>query len=316
MDLTQFMQVLERSFNHDEASFNVARCGKMGIAFPPDHLKHPRPPHRHPACTLGKPISSSHVFQFDPYTFDHAGLYIDGDFSQGSVSVHQGGVQDQVKVNVTLLANHKKYLKQVVLSGFDSNGQYSVEVKRTGHRCHKNSDCIAFQVDVTFPAELKTYEGLAIHARQGKIGGSANLEFRQLTAGVGHGNIHFKTLRAKEITLGVLHGSVQGNYEPASKLAAGALRGEVDVHVVPDDNVNITAAAGVGSATVHLPGDKFKGTFFVHSWTGQPIVQASNPEDLHVTKFRYTFKEGYYNEKQGSRVVVNSKHGPATAIFT
>lgn len=159
-----------------------------------EHLKHARPPHRHPTCKLEHHVSRSHVFQFDPLSFGHARVHIDGAFSKGTVSVHQGRNEDDIQVNVTVHANHKKLLKQVTVSSFDSNGQYNVEAKRAGHSCPKSDACVTFHVDIALPTELKDYESLAIHARHGEIEGQADTKFQKLAVGVGHGSIHFEVL--------------------------------------------------------------------------------------------------------------------------
>jgi hypothetical protein len=46
-------------------------------------------------------------------------------------------------------------------------------------------------------------------------------------------------------------------------------------------------------------------------------IQAPNPEDIHVTKFKHTYKAGYYKEEHtGSRIVVTAKiHGGETLSF-
>ncbi|KAF7727671.1 hypothetical protein EC973_007329 [Apophysomyces ossiformis] len=316
-DLIEFMQELERDFNDDSGYGGY--CRKMGIAFPPEYLKHPQPPRRHAGYDIEKTDSQSQVFRFDPSSFESAALYIYGDFHKGNVLINQGDVEN-VEVNVTLLAKHKKNFEQVSLTSFDNNGRYVVEVKRTGPHYHKKHGHISIHTFITFPQELSCYKGLDIKARRAEIGGDVDLVFDRLKAGVGHGSIQFKSLRANELFLGALHGSVQGTYNLDKRFAAGVMRGDIDVCVNPKDNLNITTTVSVGSSTVRLlylnkPGDDVQGQFLVTSLTGQPIVQADKPEDLHVTSFGYTFKKGYYKAEEGSNISAHSRHGPASIIF-
>ena len=124
-------------------------------------------------------------------------------------------------------------------------------------------------------------------------------------------------MKADNIYLGALYGVVLGDYSPNKALATAAIYGasKIRVHTV-GDHVNVTSAAIVGPASAELPANGYDGNFVVASWTGSPVIEAPNPEDVHVIKNRYTYKSGYYKKQNtGSNVIVSSKHGDSELFF-
>ncbi|KAI9486384.1 MAG: hypothetical protein EXX96DRAFT_548851 [Benjaminiella poitrasii] len=260
-----------------------------------------------------------------------------------------------VKVNVTLFSGRNDLQKEVKISAFDHKGQYAVQIERGHFRDlvgkkmrqfeqvprllnepphhpdepphhpdeDKKEDCLVYNVDIVFPAHLKHYDDLELHVREARrIGGGEGIEgieFGSFKAGLGRGAIIFDGLRAKKTLLGVLRGVVMGTYQPSQHFAAGTIHGATKVNIEPvGDKINITAASTFGPASVDIPADSYEGDFTLFNIFGEPsTVQAPNPEDIHVTKYRPTLKSGYYKkEHTGSRIVVSAKvHGGERLSF-
>ncbi|KAI9488047.1 hypothetical protein BDB00DRAFT_850433 [Zychaea mexicana] len=344
-ELAAFMQDLQAMFGESGCSHHHkdqvmecgaeqtgAHCGKLSIAFPPEYAKHPRPPRRHETfCKPKELLPSSSVFTFSPDEFQRAAVFLDGQFSHGGVVTVDRAADDDdtqdVKVNVTTYVGRKELQDQISISGFDHEGQYSVQVKRKGgHHCRHRKppvkeDCVTYSIHVVFPSHLESYEDLDLHIRKAlRIHTSTDLTkltFGKFRAGVGHGAINFSDLKAEKIMLGSLYGVVMGDYSPTQTFAGAAVHGASKVKIHPaSEHVNVTSAAVVGPASAELSANEFSGNFIVSSWTGSPIVKAPNPDDIHVVKNRYTYKAGYYKEKEtGSNVIVSSKHGDSELIF-
>lgn len=194
---------------------------------------------------------------------------------------------------------------------------------RPHHPPHeKKEDCLYYEVDVVFPQSIDYFEKLGLESKHAFIRGGKgvnNIEFGVVKAGVKEGAIIFRDLKAKKLLFGVLNGVVMGRYEPSESFTAGAVRGAVKVKVEPTgENINITAASTFGPVSVDVPADKYKGDFTLFNLFGEPSsIQAPNPEDIHVTKFKHHVKSGYYKEEHtGSRIIVDAKlHGGETLTF-
>ncbi|KAI8139298.1 hypothetical protein BJV82DRAFT_627921 [Fennellomyces sp. T-0311] len=342
-ELTAFMQQLQTMFGEEDCHHHHhhqdhvtecdaeqnAHCGKLSIAFPPEYARHPRPPRRHETfCKPEELIPSSNVLEFSPEEFQRAAVFLDGPFSHGgyvTIDKSTDSEAQDIKVNVTTYVGRKELQDQVSVGGYDHEGQYSVQVKRKGGHHHRKppvkEDCVTYSIHVVFPSHLETYEDLDLHIKKAlriqSTPGLDTLTFDKFRAGVGHGAIVFSDLKAKTIQLGALYGVVMGEYSPSEKFVSAAVHGVSKVKVHPaSEHVNVTSAAVVGPASAELPADGFKGNFLVGTWSGSPVIEAPNPEDVHVVKNKYTFKAGYYKEKDtGSNVVVHSKHGDSELLF-
>ncbi|KAG2226478.1 hypothetical protein INT45_014222 [Circinella minor] len=313
-------------------NYNGPRCGKLSIAFPPEYARHPRPPRRHETfCKPEELIPSSTIFKFSPDEFKKASVYLDGSFSHGGVvtvdRADSTTEQNDIKVNVTTFVGRKELQDDVSISGFDNEGRYSVQVKRKGGHRHWHQkppikkDCVTYSIHVVFPSHLKSYEDFDLHIKQAlrihTTTDLSKLNFGNFTAGIGHGAIHFSELKGDNIYLGTLYGVVLGDYSPNKVLSSAAIHGasKVKVHTMNHD-VNVTSAAIVGPATAELPANGYEGNFIISSWTGSPVIEAPNPEDVHVLKNRYTYKSGYYKKQDTeSNVIVSSKHGDSELLF-
>ncbi|KAI9276704.1 hypothetical protein BDA99DRAFT_493926 [Phascolomyces articulosus] len=345
-DLSIFVQDLQKMFGEERgcahhhkdqvmecgAGHNNPHCGKFSIAFPPEYARHPRPPRRHETfCKPEELLASSSIFTFSPDEYKRAAVYLDGAFSHGGVVTVDRASEDDsnedIKVNVTTFVGRKELKDAVSISGFDHEGQYSVQVKRKGghrrshHKPPVKEDCVTYSIRVVFPSHLESYEDLNLHIKKAlRIHTTtelSKLHFGAFKAGVGHGAIHFSDVKADTIYLATLYGVVLGDYSPDKVFASAAVHGASKVKIHPgSDSVNITSAAVVGPASAELPADGFAGNFVVSSWTGSPIVEAPNPDDVHVVKNRYTYKAGYYKEQNTeSNVVVSSRHGDSELLF-
>ncbi|KAL0083688.1 hypothetical protein J3Q64DRAFT_1748756, partial [Phycomyces blakesleeanus] len=141
------------------------------------------------------------------------------------------------------------------------------------------------------------------------------ISFDHFKAGLGRGSIDLKGLKGGRIHLGTLDGSIKGEYEPSKEFIAGSLRGPTAVKILQKENstaVKIAVRALDGSAIVQLPADTYEGNFVAVSGpgNGSPVVNATKPEDVHVTKLRHFLKKGYYKtDNTGSDAFVRSEHG-------
>ncbi|KAI9313977.1 hypothetical protein BX666DRAFT_1863781 [Dichotomocladium elegans] len=305
-----------------------------------DYARHPAPPRRGgPFCKPEELESSSRVFSFAPDQFQRAAIYLDGQFSRdsGVVTIDRSleEVSDSaaIQVNVTLFAGRPELLDEVNISGFDKKGQYNVEVKRNSkgrhhhhHHHHQKrpsskEDCLTYHIHVVFPSNLETFESLDLRIKAARWIGThdgdqlSKLEFGKVRAGLGHGPIGFSNMKAKHIMLATLHGAIKGSYHPTERLSAAAVRGTTDLTSL-GSQANVTAVSLLGPASATLSADHFKGNFIVSSLTGGPTVKAPNPQDVHIERNRFTFKAGYYKEKDtGYHVIVHSKHGDSNLNF-
>ncbi|GAA5801586.1 hypothetical protein EDC94DRAFT_675952 [Helicostylum pulchrum] len=306
--------------------------------------------HQKPFCNIKELEATSTVFKFSPEDFQRTGVFLNGYFSRGGhirlIKSTDEFVSD-VKVKVTLYAGREDLIKEVKLSAFDHEGQYAVQIERghfkgpggpprgppgglneekdfkKGHHDDddkedgKQENCLVYNVDIEFPANTTYFEDVELHIKAAqRIEGSKGLEgisFGSVKAGLGRGAIIFDGLKAKKLMLGVLNGVVMGTYQPSESFSAGAVRGAAKVNIEPTgDNVNVTASSTFGPASVDIPADKYKGQFALFNLLGaSSTITAPNPEDIHVTKYRPSFKSGYYKEEnEESRIVVVAKlHG-------
>ncbi|KAL9548447.1 hypothetical protein PS6_006609 [Mucor atramentarius] len=299
--------------------------------FDGDHHKH-----YEPFCKAEDLISKSSVFEFSPEDFKRAGILSGGFFDKGShivLSKSSDASLKKVRVNVTVSAGREDLAQEVKVSAFDHDGEYSVQVEhgyfhhRPHHRAIKNieendhhhgdgpkkENCLIYDVNVEFPADLDYFDQLNVKAKGGflKNGkGIEGVEFGSIRAAIGRGAVIFDGLRAKNLLLGVFRGVVMGTYQPSETFSAGTVHGASKVKIEPtSDNINITASSTFGPASVDIPADSFKGRFALFNLFGEPsTIEAPNPEDIHVQRFKPTIKSGYYKEdNQESRVVVAAK---------
>ncbi|CAO3612320.1 unnamed protein product [Mucor hiemalis] len=193
------------------------------------------------------------------------------------------------------------------------------EEEREGHDDdeRRQEDCLVYNVDIEFPSNIAYFDDIELHikAAQRIQGGKGieGIEFGSVKAGLGRGAIIFDGLRAKKLLLGVINGVVMGTYQPSESFSAGSVRGATKVNIEPTgDNINVTASSTFGPASVDIPADSYSGDFALFNLFGETSsINAPNPEDIHVTKFKHTLKAGYYKEEHtGSRIVVAAKlHG-------
>ncbi|KAF1799739.1 hypothetical protein V8B55DRAFT_1541114 [Mucor lusitanicus] len=301
--------------------------------FDGDHHKH----HYEPFCKAEDLISKSSVFEFSPEEFKRAGILSGGFFDKGShivLSKSSDASLKNVRVNVTVSAGREDLGQEVKVSAFDHDGEYSVQVEHgyfhhprhhraikdveendhhRGDHGPKKEDCLIYDINVEFPADLDYFDQLNVKAKGGflKNGkGIEGVEFGSIRAAIGRGAVIFDGLRAKNLLLGVFRGVVMGTYQPSETFSAGTVHGASKVKIEPtSDNINITASSTFGPASVDIPADSFKGRFALFNLFGEPsTIEAPNPEDIHVQKFKPTIKSGYYKEdNEESRVVVAAK---------
>ncbi|KAL0091277.1 hypothetical protein J3Q64DRAFT_1844295 [Phycomyces blakesleeanus] len=307
---------------------------KQNIAFPPRELQNlGRPPRRHEHFCKPEDLHSQfNVFSFSPDTFKHASVILEGHFSRGGHVVIEKSTSshvEDVQINVTLYAGRKHLFDQVSLTGFDNEGNYTVEIKRakdskrreSSHKPPVKADCLIFKISVVLPTHLDKYDSLSLHLRSAsRVSGKGldGIEFDTFRAGVGQGAIIFDGLKAKHAQLGVLYGVVMGTYQPSERFEAGTIRGATQLTVEPQaDNTNITVASVFGRAVADIPSDYYQGNFLTYSWSTPPTIEAAHPEDLHVTEYKYTLKKGYFKKQDTeSNVVVHNKHGLTKLHFT
>ncbi|CEP18411.1 hypothetical protein [Parasitella parasitica] len=286
------------------------------------HKKH------EPFCKAEDLISKSSIFEFSPEEFKRAAIFSGGFFDRGSHIVLSKSADESlknVKVNVTISAGRDDLAQEVKVSAFDHDGEYSVQVEHGHfHRPHrhafkekgkkekshnKKENCLIYNVAVEFPAGLDYFDQLNVKAKDGYFKGGKDIEgveFGSIKAGIGRG----AGLKAKNLLLGVLRGVVMGTYQPSETFSAGTIHGASKVKIEPTaENINITASSIFGPASVDIPADSYKGRFTLFNIFGEAsIIEAPNPEDIHVQKFKPTVKSGYYKEdNEQSRIVVAAK---------
>ncbi|KAI9266646.1 hypothetical protein BDA99DRAFT_506282 [Phascolomyces articulosus] len=286
--------------------------------------------------------STTKVFTFSNEQFQRAALFVGSGFpDSGNIFFSKSGeAGSDIKVNVTLLHGSEHAVKTTTISAFDHDGEYTIEMKRhlppPPHHGpapppqdgpvpppHINSTalCAKYEIHVTFPADLNEFENFNLRVRDGHIDSCPSLKtinFSKFHAGVGRGYINFAALSAQEAKFGVLSGHVRGTYVIGEKLSASALRGSSDLSVIPTgESAKIAVTTLRGYAQLQLPADHFEGNFLVHTTHhGQPLVEAPNPTDVHIEKYRHNLKAGYYKTKDtGYKAFVHVKNGDSKLVF-
>ncbi|KAI7859125.1 hypothetical protein BDC45DRAFT_531036 [Circinella umbellata] len=298
--------------------------------------RHPPPPH---FCSAEDALeSTSKIFTFSQEQFQRAALYVGSGFpDSGKVFFSKSGeAGSDIKVNVTLLHGSEDAVKATTISAFDHEGEYVVEMKRRlpppgkgpqpptqGPPPHQNTTalCAKYEVHIIFPADLNEFESFDLRLRDGQVESCPSLKdinFAKFHAGIGRGYINFASLDVQRAKLGVLSGHVRGHYGVSEKLSASVLRGSSDLSAIPTgESAKIAVTALHGHAQVQLPADRFEGDFLVHTtFHGEPLVEAPNPTDIHIVKYRHNLKSGYYKNKDtGYKVFVHVKKGDSKLIF-
>ncbi|KAI8139206.1 hypothetical protein BJV82DRAFT_627554 [Fennellomyces sp. T-0311] len=289
--------------------------------------------------------STSTVFDFSPEQFKRASLFIGSGFpDSGKIFFSKSGDEgSNIKVNVTVLHGSEEALKATSISAFDHNGKYTVEMKRNlphppphrglppppphdGQPPHDGEPphgppedtlplCAKYEIHVQFPSDLEEFEHVDIRGRDAQVESCPSLKllkFDKVTAGIGRGYVNFASLYADEAILGVLAGHVRGEYAVTKTFHGMVRHGSTVVEVsAPGEKSDIFVNADRGFAFAKLPADSFEGDFVVRSgFRGSPLVEAPEPTDLHIEKYRPNHKSGYYKTKNtGHKVFVHTGFG-------
>lgn len=185
--------------------------------FDGDHHKH----HYEPFCKAEDLISKSSVFEFSPEEFKRAGILSGGFFDKGShivLSKSSDASLKNVRVNVTVSAGREDLGQEVKVSAFDHDGEYSVQVEHgyfhhprhhraikdveendhhRGDHGPKKEDCLIYDINVEFPADLDYFDQLNVKAKGGflKNGkGIEGVEFGSIRAAIGRGAVIFDVI--------------------------------------------------------------------------------------------------------------------------
>ncbi|EIE83091.1 hypothetical protein RO3G_07796 [Rhizopus delemar RA 99-880] len=303
------------------------------------------PPHKEghePFCKVSELEAQSTVFAISPETFQKTKFFLNGHFNRGGyvrISKSNDASAKDIKVNVTTYANQTDVRSEAIISAFENEGNYIVQLERDHKHlppppppaCHSplppppkpdQQHCLVYSVDIEFPQGTESYEALEFFVQQTqRLEGGKDIEdinFGSIKAGLGRGAIVFDGLKAKTIKLAALHGVVMGTYQPKEKFLAATVHGATKVKIEPtDEQVNVIAASTFGPATAELPADGFSGNFALYNAFGPAsTIKAPRPEDIHVTKLKHGVKAGYYKEKnKESKVTVSAKFHGSPAIY-
>lgn len=167
-----------------------------------------------PFCKAKDLISSSSIFDFSPEEFKRAGIFSGGFFDKGShiiLSKSTDASLKNVRVNVTVSAGRDDLAKEVKVSAFDHDGEYSVQVEHgyfhhPRHHAIKNAEaekgpkkenCLIYNVAVEFPANLDYFDQLNVKAKGGAFKGGKGIEgieFGSIRAAIGRGAVIFDVI--------------------------------------------------------------------------------------------------------------------------
>ena len=157
--------------------------------------------------------AQSTVFTISPETFQKTKFFLNGHFNRGGhvrISKSNDASAKDIKVNVTTYANQSDVRSEAIISAFENEGNYIVQLERDHKHppppaaCHgplppppkpDQQHCLVYSVDIEFPQDTESYEVLEFFVQQTQRleGGKdiENINFGSIKAGLGRGAIVF-----------------------------------------------------------------------------------------------------------------------------
>ncbi|KAG0984749.1 hypothetical protein G6F29_004558 [Rhizopus arrhizus] len=166
-----------------------------------------------PFCKVSELEAQSTVFTISPETFQKTKFFLNGHFNRGGhvrISKSNDASAKDIKVNVTTYANQSDVRSEAIISAFENEGNYIVQLERDYKHppppaaCHgplppppkpDQQHCLVYSVDIEFPQDTESYEVLEFFVQQTqRLEGGKDIEdinFGSIKAGLGRGAIVF-----------------------------------------------------------------------------------------------------------------------------
>ncbi|KAG1160319.1 hypothetical protein G6F37_004110 [Rhizopus arrhizus] len=136
-----------------------------------------------PFCKVSELEAQSTVFAISPETFQKTKFFLNGHFNRGGhvrISKSNDASAKDIKVNVTTYANQSDVRSEAIISAFENEGNYIVQLERDHKHpppaaCHSplppppkpdQQHCLVYSVDIEFPQDTESYEVLEFFIQQ------------------------------------------------------------------------------------------------------------------------------------------------------
>ncbi|KAI8889836.1 hypothetical protein K501DRAFT_328959 [Backusella circina FSU 941] len=262
------------SSHHDEPFDIMEGYGKMAIAFPPEYLKHSRPPKRTPPVCPIEELHRQHTITttFSPDQYQSLDVVMKGMLSPGGeINMSQSDDSDEtIQFILTLYSNQEDLeLEQI---NWKQYGNVQTQVKRMVLEQTLNvTSCLVYRLDIRFPRSMhhfKQFTARVDHAQ--RISGHLeHVEFQKFQIGLGRGAIQFDNLRANEIIMSSLKGIILGDYYPEKKFSSSVLKGATNVKLFPQSkalDAVIVTVDGPVTTSIKETDAYNRGGFILHCW--------------------------------------------------
>lgn len=181
--------------NHQDPIDMVDTYGKMAIAFPPEHLKHSRPPKRTPPTCPIDELNYQHAITttFSPDQYQSLHVVVKGMFSPGGEINMLQSDNDVIEFKLTLYSNQD--MLELDMINWKQYGNDQTQVKRMVLEQTQNvTSCLVYRLDIAFPRSMhhfKHFSARVDHAH--RISGHLeHVQFQTFQIGLGRGAIQFE----------------------------------------------------------------------------------------------------------------------------